>query len=157
MHLVFTVGVSTRAEVMVRLIVKGILCFWSSATQISFNNMVRKLWLNGPQYDKKPVSWSTSPTSLKKRYVKTFSLLVTVIFDMRTFLYNLPVYLRHKFCALFYPASFLSTKTIYKCRGNVHFIFTHLSIIYQNLKTKDSCHQLLQGCSKMNTETFQLG
>lgn len=46
---VLTVGGSTRAEIRLRFSVKGILWLLSSASQMSFNNISRKLWLNGPQ------------------------------------------------------------------------------------------------------------
>lgn len=46
MYVALTVGGSTKSEMRLRFSVNGILWFLSSFSQMSFNNMSRKLWLN---------------------------------------------------------------------------------------------------------------
>ena len=59
-----TVAASVSILMRFRFSEKGILSFVISFSHL-LSNRLRKFWLNGPKYERKPVASNTSPTSLE--------------------------------------------------------------------------------------------
>lgn len=72
-HQELTVGGSTSIEIKFKLSEKGILWALISSSHKSLSKRFLKFWLKGPQYERKPVQSSISPTSLGKKKLCTIS------------------------------------------------------------------------------------
>lgn len=79
-HQELTVGGSTSIEIKFKLSEKGILWALISSSHKSLSKRFLKFWLKGPQYERKPVQSSISPTSLGKKKKKMMHNFIFIIF-----------------------------------------------------------------------------